>query len=283
MTLKSGLFFILITISSGVSAQTLVSAGSFTGFTIPLTFDQGIDVDPRYQTRYDIKWAPIGFNFGIDFEGYGFMTNPSVATIGQNLYVANTVGGHVGRRNINLTYLQLPVGMKLRLIDLSFFRISLAGSVGASFLLKGSETISHASSKMWFPDEVKPNLPPEYTIEYDGVIVPNISNQEIVSSDNYNLVQFFGSLGIRSDWDVSEKTRISMDLRGNICFSDPRNNDFIGKVKNYEQIYDIYGRRTDVFVSLTVGVSRIAEIEKKGSKFKKYKKVTPGKKRKPKG
>jgi hypothetical protein len=250
--------------------------------TIPLTIDQGINKDPRYQTRYDIKWAPIGVNFGIDFDGYGFLTNPSVATIGQNFYVANTVGGQVGKRKINLTYLQLPIGMKLRLIDLSFFRISLAGSVGASILLKGNETISHESSKLWFPDEAKPNLPAEYIIEYDGVIVPNISNQEVVSKSDYNPLQFFGSLGIRSDWDVSEKTRISMDLRGVFNFTDSRNKDFVDKIKNFDQIYDIYGQRSDVFVSFTIGVSRIAEVENKGSKFKKYKKVVPAKKYRPK-
>ncbi len=282
MTLKTGLFCILFSLFGHASAQTLVSAGIFTGFTIPLTNDKGINIDPRYQTRYDIKWVPIGFDLGIDFEGYGFLTNPSVVSIGQNFYMANTVGGQVGNRKINLTYLQLPIGMKLHLIDLSFFRVSLAGSVGASLLLKGSETISHESSKMWFPDEVKSSLPPEYIVEYDGVIVPDIHDQEIVSQNNFKPIQFFGSLGIRSDWDVSEKMRVSFDLRGNLYFADARNKSFVTQVKNFEQVYDIYGRRTDIFVSFTVGVSRIHELKKTGSKFKKYKKSTPTKTRQPK-
>lgn len=251
------IFFFLT--ASFVQAQTVLSAGVFSGFTIPLTIDQGINRDQRYQNRYDIKWAPIGVNLAIDFESYGFLINPSIATIGQNFWVLNSVGGQIGIRKIKMDYLQIPVGVKVHLIDLSFFRVSMTGSVGAGILLNGSETITHEAGKMIFPVEVEPVLPPDYTVEYDGVVVPRVKKVAITTTESYNVLQLFGSLGIRSDWDVSEKSRVSFDLRSNFGFTDTRNNTYLKMINNYMALYDTYGKRKEVYVSFTLGFSRILE------------------------
>lgn len=251
-------------------AQTILSGGVFTGFTLPLTFDQGINKDSRFQGRYDVKWAPIGFNFDIDLEGYSLMTNPSVATFGQNFYILNTVGGQVGIRRINLTSVQIPVGVKLHLIDLSFFRVSFVGSLAAGFLLKGSETITHRESKLLFPTAVLPSLPPDYVAEYDGVIVPSMKGKEIAGKDSFNQVQLFIATGVRGDWDIADHMRLSLDLRFNYGVLDPRNSSYLQKIRSNQSIYDIKGWRRDVFVSFTLGVARINELDTKGSKYKKY-------------
>ena len=268
-------FFLLATSSQ---AQRILSTGAFTGFTVPLTIDQGIAVDPRYQTRYDIKWAPIGLNVALDFENIGVLINPSLVTIGQNFYVANSVGGQVGLRKINVTYLQIPAGVKIKIIDLSFFRVNFTTALAAGFLLKGSEMIRHEQSKLTFPPAVEPILPPDYVVEYDGVIVPDIKDMEIVRTENYTRLQLFGSAGIRSDWDVSEKTRVSMDLRGNYGFFEPRAENFLQQIKNNQVIYDIYGKRREIFISFSLGVSRVMELERTKSRTKKVN-YTPSKKK----
>src|SRR5690606_29609 len=190
---RSYMLVLLISLTTITQAQRILSTGVFTGFTIPLTIDQGIAVDPRYQTRYDIKWMPVGVNVALDFDHYGFLINPSLTTIGQNFYVANSVGGQVGYRRINMTYLQLPVGVKVRIIDLSFFRVNFTSAVAAGMLLKGSEKITHEQSKLTFPAEVEPLLPPDYIIEYDGVVVPSLRGVEVVNTANYNKIQLFAS------------------------------------------------------------------------------------------
>lgn len=40
---------------STVSGQQVNSLGIFTGLTIPYTFDAGINKDPRYRTKYNVK------------------------------------------------------------------------------------------------------------------------------------------------------------------------------------------------------------------------------------
>jgi hypothetical protein len=265
LPIRFTLLALILLVSIQGNGQKLLSTGVFTGFNIPLTLDQGINMDPRYQIRYDIKWVPLGVNVDVDLEGYSFMTNPSFMTIGQNFYVANTVGGQVGRRTINLTYFQLPVGMKVHIIDLSFFRISAVASVGFSYLLTGEERITHDVSKMWFPDPVLPKLPPTYTVEYDGVIVPELKKELLVGTGDYKPIQLFGAAGLRSDWDVSSTTRLSMDLRVNMNFTDPRDAAYLDKVKSYDAFYDLYGTRTDLYITFTVGVARILELEKQTS------------------
>jgi hypothetical protein len=257
-------------------AQQVNSLGIFTGITVPYTFDAGINKDARYRIKYKIKYAPIGIHYGVDYQGYGFMMDPCITKIGQSFNVINIQGGHVGERNIDLTYFHLPVGVKLHIIDLSFFKVSFVASVGVGFLMKGEESIVHSDAKLKFPIEVTGPYPsaqndqfelenPGYIVEYDGVIVPRINNEsplsQLLSKDDYRSFQLFGGLGFRSDWDVTEDWRVSFDLRGNIGVLEPRTSEYLDKVKAYEEIYDIYGARKDLFLSFNIGIARTIEIE----------------------
>jgi len=76
--------------------QYSMSLGVFTGTSVAFSNDQGINNDPRYKGRYELKFAPIGVNFGMDYERFGFMVSPGLINIGQNFYVVNTVGGQDG-------------------------------------------------------------------------------------------------------------------------------------------------------------------------------------------
>ena len=185
---KSLLVFLISLCFTASWAQQVNSLGIFTGITVPYTYDAGINKDSRYRTKYEVKFAPVGVHFGVDYEGYGLMIDPCVTRIGQSFNVINTQGGHVGERNINLTYFYFPVGFKLHIIDLSFFKVSFVTSVGAGFLLNGQETIVHRDAKLAFPIEVTGPYPssqnaqfemenPGYIVDYDGVQVPNITNE----------------------------------------------------------------------------------------------------------
>src|SRR6478609_2485351 len=156
---RSLLFLFLLTVCAITgNAQQVNSLGIFTGITVPYTFDSGINKDPRYRIKYDIKFAPFGVHYGVDYDGYGFLIDPSITKIGQNFNVINNQGGQVGERKIDMTYFQLPVGLKLHIIDLSFFRVSFIASVGVGFLIDGNETVTHRDSKLIFPTEVYPEL-----------------------------------------------------------------------------------------------------------------------------
>jgi hypothetical protein len=268
--------------------QQVNALGIFTGITIPYTFDAGINKDARYRIKYDIKFTPIGIHYGVDYDGYGVMMDPSLTKIGQNFNVINYQGGHVGERRIDMTYFQFPVGLKLHIIDLSFFRVSFTASVGFGVLLDGKETITHRDSKLTFPLEVYPELMnnpkyDEYLIEYDGVLTPVVSEgselSKLLTKVDFQKFQIFGGIGFRSDWDITQSWRVSFDLRGNIGALEPRNKDHLDKIKAYQQVYEIAGARRDLFLSLNFGLSRTIEIEpqEKARKIKQRNETKPHK------
>lgn len=275
------LFFALTTAS--VHAQEVHSLGLFTGIAIPYTWDGGINSDPRYRDRFDIKFSPIGVHYGVDKEGHGFMLDPSIIHIGQNYNVIKNTGGEMGLRRLDLTYIQVPISVKLHIIDMSFFKVSFVGGVSAGFLLKGEESIRHTDGKLIFPSEMTGErdspqaqefeamyAPFVEYVDYDGVKMYDV-NAKIYDTDDFQKFQIFGSLGFRSDWDFSENWRASFDLRGNIGILEPRTSDRIDRIKNYEALYDIYGGRRDLFLSLTFGIARTVTIEhKEKAKLRKH-------------
>lgn len=245
----------------GAVGQEVHSLGVFTGFTIPYTWDEGFNKDPRYRVKYNVKFAPVGVHYGVDRPGFGFTLDPSIFKAGQSLNVINIAGGDVGERNINMTYVHVPVGFKLHLIDMSFFKVSFVASASVAYLVAGEEIISHIDSKLRFSPSVYPALPPDYIIEYDGVIVPNLRNQALLEKKDFNSLQFYGAIGFRSDWDVGENYRISFDLRGYYGIFDTRKQDYIDRINNNTAIYDLPGQRREMFAYLTIGFSRIVEID----------------------
>src|SRR5262249_275217 len=94
--LFSMLFLLLITRSYG--QERVISLGIFSGATTTYSWDEGVNRDPRYETRYDVKLAPIGISYGVDYEGYGFVLTPGIINLGQKYDVINTVGGQEGMR-----------------------------------------------------------------------------------------------------------------------------------------------------------------------------------------
>jgi hypothetical protein len=262
------LLILAMSITEGYSQQ-INSLGIFTGITVPYTFDAGINKDPRYRIKYDVKFAPFGIHYGVDYDGYGLMIDPSITKIGQNFNVINIQGGHVGERKIDLTYFQFPIGVKLHIIDLSFFRVSFVASIGVGFLLDGQETITHRDSKLIFPSQVYPELIEnplydDYLIEYDGVLSPNVSSSspqsKLLSKEDFQSFQLFGGIGFRSDWDITEEWRVSFDLRGNVGALEPRKSDHIDKIKAFKAVYEIDGNRRDLFLALNIGIARTIEI-----------------------
>ena len=262
----------------GWTQTRTLSLGVFTGITSSYTYDQGITIDQRYQNRNGLKLAPIGLNYEIDFEKVGFLLSPGVSTIGQNFYVVNTTGGHEGQRKINLTYLNVPIACKVRLIDMSFFKVSVLGSLSVAYLLNGGETISHNESKLKFIDEiVPPVLPTDYIREYDGVLSPMVKDYAMLTKNDFNPLQFFVGAGFRGDWDATDSWRISFDLRANYGLLDSRNSAYLTDVKNYQTLYDLFGARRDMFIQFTIGISKYLELERKDREKSKSINGTPKK------
>ena len=270
-------FFVFsVLISEGQPKQ--ISLGIFTGFTSPYTWDEGVNNDSRYSGRFDIKFAPVGVCYGVDYQDFGLVCSPSFIRIGQNLRVINTAGGDEGIRKIDMRYIEIPVAAKLRLIDFSFFKLSFKGGTGIGFLLDGKEIITHNYAKYRFPQEVYPILPADYLVNNDGVIAPEVYELKMMQKKDFNSVQLFFSAGFRSDWGVAENWRVSLDVSVNYAARETRTPAYLQRAYTYQTLYDIAGKRREVFLYLNFGLSRVIEVDKeKEHKSKSQKKFTPKK------
>lgn len=270
-------FFTLLFLVGSLIAkaqQFSMSLGVYSGITASYTADQGLNKDPRYHGRYEAKFAPIGINFGLDYEGFGLIVSPGIINVGQNYYVINTSGGQEGLREIDLQYLNVPIAFKVHLINLSFFKVSGIAAVAPAFLLSGKEELRHNDTKLQFPTEVYPILPPDYTVEYDGVLVPAISGYSISEKKDFRSLQLFASAGFRSDWDVSNHWRVSIDFRVNYGIFDPRTDTYTNQLSSNLSLYELAGKRRDMFAQLSIGVARYFEFEKSDQERKKKLKGT---------
>lgn len=263
-------FLLLSVFASQAFAQNrTISLGIFTGATSSYIWDEGVNRDPRYEIRYDIKFAPIGVAYGIDYDGFGFVLTPSLMKTGQKYNVINSVGGHEGVRSGTLTYLNLPAAFKFHIIDLSFFKVSFVAGASVAFLIDGKETITHNISKLRFPSAVYPILPDEYEVEYDGVVSPYVDHMTMLGKSDFQSIQLFAAAGFRSDWDITEEWRVSFDLRANYGLLEPRSADYMARLEANQTLYDVPGKRRDIVAYLTVGIARYIDIDKKDENRKK--------------
>lgn len=254
--------------------QYSISFGLYTGVTGSHTADDGIKKDPRYEGRFEAKYAPIVVNIAFDYEAFGIMLSPGFVNVGQNFYVVNTLGGQDGLRKIDQQYLTIPLSLKFHLVHFSAFKFSALASISPALLLNGKEQISHRPTKLKFPTELYSILPSSYTIEYDGVLSPEVNNQIIASKGDFRPLQLFVGAGFRSDWDPSNHWRISAELRMNYGLFDPRKDPLSTNKESNARLYEAPGKRHDVYAQFTIGISRYIEFEKSDRDRKKKLKGT---------
>lgn len=254
---------VLLLISHTMYSQNVESFGVFGGFNVPITFDDGLQRDPRYVGKVTFRATPVGLTYGYDHVGFGFVISPSLTKIGQKFILENTVGGDVGSRNIQMDYLSVPVALKLHLNDMAFFRLSAVAALNFNYLISGKEIISHSASKLKYPQGVMIPTDPGYTQVFDGVLVPEVNNQEYVSKDKFNSFQLFAAVGLRSDFDLNDDWSLNFDGRANFGLFDPRKKDYIEELKQTPNAPDLYGARREIYLSVEIGIARIIQIKKR--------------------
>src|SRR5882757_2221738 len=217
---RSAFCVLLLASYLNLYSQNIESFGLFGGFNVPITIDKGLEKDSRYQSVFLIRGTPVGFHYGYDRPGLGYVISPSYLSIGQKYTIKNSTGGDVGTRDISMNYFSLPIALKFHVNDLSFFRLSMVAAVDLCFLLDGKETLTNVAAKLRYPPGVSVPTDPGYTIAYDGVFVPALSNSIHVSKDKFNVFQLFGGIGVRADLDLSDKWSVMVDGRANFALFD---------------------------------------------------------------
>ena len=270
MRLALALMFVMLSCTM-VMGQNVESFGIFAGLNAPFTIDQGLQKDPRFFGELTVRTTPIGFNYGMDYVGYGFLISPAYLQVGQKFIIQNTTGGHAGTRDVKLKYFTVPVALKLHINDLSFFRLSLVASVNFNYLISGQETITHVASKLKYPPKVSIPTDPGYVVSYDGVFVPDVTDQVHVSKDKFTPIQLFAGIGLRSDFDLNDNWSLNFDGRANFGIFDPRKSTYVDQLKTPSGppdlngspgAPDLYGVRREIYLTASIGVSRIVVTKK---------------------
>lgn len=252
--------------------QNVEAFGIFGGFNFPITLDEGLQKDNRYFGKFTIRSTPIGFSYGYDKVGYGYVITPSFTRIGQNFIIKNSSGGEIGTREVLMDYISLPIALKLHINDMAFFRLSAVAALNFNYLLNGTETFTHDAGKIRYPAGISVPTDPGYVIAYDGVFVPQVNKLEYVSKDKFKSFQVFAGLGLRSDFDLSDEWSINFDGRVNFGIFDSRTSAYVDQLKKPSGLPDIngnpgapdmYGQRREVYLSVSFGISRIIESKTK--------------------
>jgi Outer membrane protein beta-barrel domain len=253
---------LLLAVFVEANAQNVEAFGVFGGLNVPITVDQGLQKDTRFVGRFTLRATPVGFTYGYDHVGFGFVLSPSYTQIGQQFIIRNTAGGDVGVRNVKMDYFSVPVALKLHVNDLAFFRLSIIAALNFNYLISGKETLTFSASKLKYPKSVAIPTDPGYVSTYDGVIVPNVKGLDYVTKDKFNPFQVFAGLGLRSDFDMNDDWSLNFDGRANFGLFDPRKKDYVEQLKQTSNAPDLYGPRREIYLSVMIGVSHIIQIKK---------------------
>ncbi len=271
-TLKATLIVVLALSFSHSNAQNIEAFGVYGGFNFPITLDEGLSKDPRYFGQLTFRTTPVGFSYGYDKVGFGFVLTPCYLQVGQQFSIRNSIAGEIGTRDIQMDYISLPIALKLHVNDMAFFRLSAVLGLNINYLVKGREMISHAASKVTYPAGITIPTDPGYVSVYDGVFVPAIDKLEYVSNDKFNSIQLFAALGLRSDFDLNDDWSINFDGRANFGLFDSRQTSYVNQLKNPSGgvdfngnpgAPDLPGQRREIYLAVSVGISKIIQTKTK--------------------
>ncbi len=269
---KATFLFALVLCNSHTNAQNVKAFGIYGGFNFPITLDEGLSKDLRYFGQLTFRATPIGFSYGYDKVGFGYVLTPCYLQVGQQFSIKNSIGGDIGTRDIQMDYISLPVALKLHVNDMAFFRMSAVLGLNINYLLNGRETITHAASKVIYPAGITIPTDPAYLPVYDGVFIPSVNNLEYVSNDKFNSIQLFAALGLRSDFDLNDDWSINFDGRANFGLFDSRQASYVNQLKNPSGgadfngnpgAPDLPGQRREIYLAVSIGVSRIIQTKNK--------------------
>ncbi len=137
--------FIFVLLTGSAIAQPRVHIGITTAFNSTYVLDKGISEDPRYSAQANYEWAPVGASLGVDFtNSFGLQLESIKAAQGQIYQMIETVQSTqrmIAERNIDLSYIQFPLLLKMMSGGNSAARFNFQIGPQLSLLNSGSETI----------------------------------------------------------------------------------------------------------------------------------------------
>ena len=260
----SFMFCLTLGISTQVTAQTL-HVGATTAVNATFILDKGLADDPRYNSTFTIKPAPIGVAVGFDFKsGISLQLEGILAKQGQVFDLINSAKQIAGKREIDLTYLMVPLMFKYVGNTESKARFNFMLGPQFSFLTAGREIITAAAGTYNTPEGQSSvfssvygqgaviNANNTYTTltPANEYVVASFDNTEPEKRFNNFDLQIAGGFGL--DFNVAKKVYISALVRASYGILDARGSDLINSVKGGTS-KELFGRRSNLLVGVQIG------------------------------
>lgn len=254
-----GLSILAVTTATAQIVQ--VHVGATTAVNATFVLDKGLSEDPRYNSTYTYQFAPIGFNFGVDFgRKFGLSLEGIKSKQGQIYDLIDAAQKIKGQRKISLDYLQLPM----------LFRFMSGGNGGAranfnlgpqlSLLTDARETIEAQAGKYTIPSgmdfQAIQQEFPNAVDNGDGTYnIPDVPSKDLLTkkANDFKNTEFSiaGAFGL--DIDLSKHLFLTTQVRATYSLTDMRNGDVIEKIRNGDSA-DLFGQRANVLVGVQLGL-----------------------------
>jgi hypothetical protein len=224
--------------------------------------DKGLSEDPRYNSTATYQWAPVGFNFGVDFgRKFGLSLEGIKSKQGQIYDMIDTFEKVKGQRKISLDYLQLPMLMRFMSGGNGGARANFNLGPQLSLLTDARESIQANAGKFEIPEGVDfADIQQEFPSAVnngDGTyeIPADLPSKDILTKkmNDFNNTEFSiaGAFGL--DIDLSKHLFLTTQVRATYSLTDMRNGDVIEQIKNGDSA-DIFGQRANLLVGVQLGL-----------------------------
>jgi hypothetical protein len=256
------LFAIICCCATKTYAQVQVHLGATTAVNATFVLDKGLSDDPRYNSTYTYKMAPIGFNFGVDLgRKFGLSLESILAQQGQIYEMIDAANQVRGERKIDLKYLQIPLLMRFMSGGDGGARANFNLGPQMSILTDAVESIQaqagtfeipagvdFASIQQDFPNAVN-NGNNTYTLPAD------VPSQDILTkkANDFNNTEFSIAAAFGIDIDLSKHFYLTTQIRANYSVTDMRNGDVIDRLKSGDGA-DIFGQRANLLIGVQLGL-----------------------------
>jgi hypothetical protein len=264
---------VLFTVSNGFAQLVQVHMGATTAVNATFVLDKGLSEDPRYNSTYTYKFAPVGFNFGVNFgRKFGLSLESILSHQGDVYQIIDAAEQVKGKRTIDMTYLQLPLLMNFLGGGNGGARANFNIGPQLSLLQKAKETVQADAGTYTIPDQmsfqdIKEQFP-DATDNGDGTYnMGAIPSTDVLTKEanDFKNQEFAiaGAFGL--DIDLSKHMYLTTQVRATYSLTDMRNEDVIQQIKDGG---NIFANRANLLVGVQLGLHYMIGGKTRSFKFK---------------
>jgi hypothetical protein len=256
------LLFCLIIFSCSTAYSQGVHLGLTTSMNATYVLDQGLSKDPRYNSTATYKWAPIGFNFGVDVgRKFGLSLESIMARQGQIYQIIDAAEKVKGERKIDIKTIQLPLLMKFMSGGNAGARANFNLGPQLNLLTDAVESVQAQAGTYEIPQgvdfaSIQSEFPGAVNNGNGTYTLPNnVPTREVLSkkANDFKNTEFAIAAAFGIDIDLSKHLYLTTQVRANYTLTDMRNGDVIEQIKNGDG-GSIFGQRASLNIGMQLGL-----------------------------